>query len=145
MATLSADATTSQQHPHRGLHVALWIVQGLLGAAFLLAGVGKSTQPMAELATQLPWTTVVGTGLTRFIGVVELLGGLGLILPAATRVMPRLTPLAAAGLTLVMILAALFHAARGEWAGIAINAVFGGLAAFVAWGRFQKAPIAPRR
>ena len=66
------------------------------------------------------------------------------ILPAATRIKPWLTPLAGAGLTVIMVLAAIFHATRGEWPMIGINATLGGLAAFIAWGRFKKAPIRAR-
>lgn len=128
----------------KALHIALWAAQLVLGLAFLMAGFTKATQPMEVLATQMPWSAVVGTALTRFIGVSELLGGVGLILPALTRIQPRLTPLAGAALALVMVLAALFHIVRGEYPVVGFNAVLGALAAFVAWGRFKKAPIAPR-
>jgi len=74
-------------------------------------------------------------GLVRFIGVVELAGALGVILPAATRIQPRLTPLAAAGLATIMVLAIPFHLMRGELKEIVINLALGGLAAFVACGR----------
>ena len=130
--------------PSRGLHVALWIVQVLLGLAFVMAGFTKTFQPLDALAAQMPWTVVVGGTMTRFIGVSELLGGIGLILPAATRIRPGLTALAGAGLATVMLLAAIFHASRGEAMALPVNLVLGGLAAFVAWGRFKKAPIAPR-
>jgi putative oxidoreductase len=73
--------------------------------------------------------------LLRFIGVAELAGGLGLILPAATRIRPMLTPLAALGLATIMTLAFVFHIQRGEWDALPVNAVLGALAAFVAWGR----------
>jgi putative oxidoreductase len=140
----STAASSSLLRPSKGLHIALWIVQVLIGAAFLMAGLTKATQPMEALATQIPWTAVVGTALTRFIGVSEFLGGLGLILPSLTRIKPVLTPLAGAGLALIMVLAFGFHLVRGEMMALPINAVLGGLAAFVAWGRFKKAPIAPR-
>lgn len=126
------------------LRGALWTVQVLLALAFTMAGVMKATQPIEALAAQMPWAGDVPAALVRFIGVSELLGGIGLVLPSATRIQPRLTPIAAAGLVLVMILAALFHASRGEWGGLVPNAVLGGLAAFVAWGRWKAAPIAPR-
>ena len=132
------------QSPSRGLHISLWVVQVLIGLAFTMAGFTKALQPMAALAEQMPWTVVVGEAMTRFIGVSELLGGIGLIVPSATRIKPGLTPLAAAGLVVVMLLAAIFHVTRGELMAVPINAVLGGLAAFVAWGRFKKAPIAPR-
>ena len=128
----------------KGLHWVLWVVQVLLAAAFIMSGFGKVTQSMAELHATMPWSAEVPLGLVRFIGVAELLGGIGLILPAATRIQPWLTGYAAVGLLLVMVLAAGFHASRGEYRFIGINAILGGLAAFVAWGRLSSAPIAPR-
>lgn len=144
MSTAATAVSASAVRPNKGLHIALWVVQVLLGAAFVMAGLTKSTQPMEALAAQMPWTTVMGAGMTRFIGLSELLGGVGLILPALTRIKPQLTALAGAGLAVVMVLAAGYHVLQGEFAALPINAVLGGLAAFVAWGRFQKAPIAPR-
>jgi putative oxidoreductase len=128
----------------KALHIGLWVAQMLLAVNFGLAGVMKSSQPIAELAKMLPWAGDVPELLVRFIGVSELLGAIGLILPAATRIKPALTPLAAAGLTTIMVLAALFHLQRGETSALPFNIVLGGLAAFVAWGRWKKAPIAPR-
>ena len=128
----------------RGLHIGLWVAQVVLALLFGMAGVSKATQPIADLAQQLVWPGAVPAGLVRFIGTAELLGAIGLVLPAATRIKPWLTPLAAAGLVTVMVLASAFHLTRGEFGGIAFNAVLGSIAAFVAWGRFRKAPIAPR-
>src|SRR5215211_2678178 len=144
MTSLTAAPTTAQR-PSRTLHIALWCVQVLLAAMFGMAGVIKSLQPMPALAIQIPWTAVVGELLTRFIGVSEFVGALGLILPAATRIRPRLTALAAAGLTVVMVLAAGYHLARGEFQALPINFVLGSLAGFIAWGRLLKAPISSRQ
>jgi hypothetical protein len=126
------------------MHTGLWVAQVILAVLFGIAGVSKTIQPIADLAQQLVWPGVVPAGLVRFIGAAELLGAIGLVVPAATRIKPRLTPLAAAGLVTVMVLAAVFHLTRGEFGGIAFNTVLGSVAAFVAWGRFRKAPIAPR-
>jgi hypothetical protein len=110
-----------------------------------MAGLMKTTTPIAELATKLPWVGAVPEALVRFIGTAELLAAVGLILPSATRIRPVLTPLAAVGLVTIMVLAVPFHAMRGELAhALPVNLVLGGLAAFVAWGRFKKAPIASR-
>jgi uncharacterized membrane protein YphA (DoxX/SURF4 family) len=143
MSTATVASSTEAQ-PSKGLHIALWIVQVLLALAFAMAGSGKATQPLDALAARMPWVTQVGEPMVRFIGVSELLGALGLILPAATRIKPKLTALAGLGLVAIMVLASLFHASRGEFMVIPANALLGGLAAFVAWGRFKKAPIAPR-
>jgi hypothetical protein len=75
---------------------------------------------------------------------VELAGALGLFLPAATRILPRLTPLAAVGLATMMALAVPFHLVRSETVAIVFNLVLGSLAAFVAWGRGRRAPISAR-
>jgi hypothetical protein len=81
----------------------------------------------------------------RFIGVAEVLGGLGLILPAATRILPWLTPVAAAGLALDMLLATLVHLVRGEVGLVVVPLLLGLLAALVAYGRWRVVPILARR
>ncbi len=128
----------------KALHLGLWVVQGLLGALFLVVGAMKATQPIAVLVDMLRWPAAVPAPLVRFIGVAEFLGGLGLILPAATRVKPMLTPLAGVGLALAMLLAAGFHTSRGEFGALPMPLILGGLAAFVVGGRAVRAPIAPR-
>jgi uncharacterized membrane protein YphA (DoxX/SURF4 family) len=137
---MSSDAAA----PSKGLNIGLWIVQVLLAVAFGMAGLMKSTAPIEELAKQMVWPGTMPAAMVRFIGVSELLGGLGLLLPSLTRIQPKLTALAAAGLVVVMVLAAGFHVTRSEFGALPVNFVLGGLAAFVAWGRFKKAPIAPR-
>src|SRR5690606_167948 len=117
------------------MNIAVWIIQGLLAAAFIFAGVNKAFRYEYAHAT-LPWVKDVPRGLTNFIGVAELLGGLGLLLPALTGIMPWLTPLAATGLALVMVLAAGFHMTRKEWPAIGFNMALLVLAVFVAYGRF---------
>jgi putative oxidoreductase len=124
------------------MHILLWIVQVLLACAFGMAGVMKSTQPVEALVQGgMAWAGQMPLAMVRFIGVSELLGAIGLILPAATKIKPILTPLAALGLLTIMILAMAFHLSRGEVQATPINIVLGGLAAFVAWGRTKKAPI----
>jgi uncharacterized membrane protein len=118
------------------MHVFLWIVQAVLAAAFGMAGAMKSTQPKAKLEPRMPWVEDFSTNTVRFIGVVELLGAIGLVLPAATGIAPILTPLAATGLAIVMMLAAVTHVRRKEPSGVVVNAVLFALAALVAWGRF---------
>jgi uncharacterized membrane protein YphA (DoxX/SURF4 family) len=124
------------------MNIALWVVQVLLAFAFVAAGVMKSTQPISKLSTSLAWTGQVSPGLVRFIGVSELLGGIGLLLPALTGVLPWLTPLAAACLALVMLLGAGFHIMRKEYNTMAPSVVLFLLALFVAYGRFVLAPFA---
>ena len=118
---------------------ALWIVQGLLAALFLFAGGMKLVLPLDKLAgpVALPGWFV------RFIGVAEVLGGLGLILPGILRIRTGLTPLAAAGLVIIMIGATAVTLLGGELVGAVISIVVGLLAAFVAYGRWRLAPVRP--
>src|SRR5262245_1252234 len=104
------------------MNIALWIVQVLLALMFAGAGAMKAFSPIDELAKGIPWAHELPY-LVRFIGVAELLGALGLVLPAATRIKPGLTPLAALGIGIIMVLAMGFHATRGEWSSILGNAV----------------------
>ena len=132
--------TSSTTTGHKALHIALWVAQIALAALFAFAGGMKLSMPLAELteASGLPG------GLIRFIGIAEIAGVLGLILPALTRILPKLTALAALALAVVMVLAIGFHLSRGEAAYIGIPVAAFLLALFVAWGRYAKAPIAPR-
>jgi putative oxidoreductase len=141
-ADVSAVAPTASTP--KAWNISLWVVQVLLAFAFGMAGVMKTTTPIAELAAKMVWPGVVPEAMVRFIGVSEFAGALGLVLPAATRIKPSLTALAGAALALVMVLAAGFHVMRAEWFALPINLTLGALAAFVAWGRFKKAPIAAR-
>ena len=127
-----------------GLHRALWVAQVLLAVGFAGAGLAKATTPLPELAKALPYTADLPGALVRFIGVSELAGAVGLILPSLVRIWPILTPAAAIGLNVVMWLATLFHVFRGEWSALPTTLVLGTLAALVAWGRLKKAPIPPR-
>lgn len=127
----------------RGLRLGLWIVQLLLAMFFCMAGVTHGIKPLDEAAKMATWIPSVPPALVRFIGYAELAGALGLVVPAATRIMPVLTPWAAVGLATIMLLAVPFHIMRGETNVIGLHIVVAALAAFVAWGRFNRAPIAP--
>jgi uncharacterized membrane protein YphA (DoxX/SURF4 family) len=145
-ASLTHDRTQDASLPHqsRGLHVVLWLVQALLAAAFLAAGTMKVATPAPQLAQTMPIFSAGWVWLARCIGTAEILGAIGLLLPAATRIKPRLTVLAALGLVTVMGLAFGTHLSRGEYGALVPNVVLGALAAFVAWGRTRRHPIAPR-
>jgi hypothetical protein len=104
----------------------------------------KATQPLHELQATIPWV-VDAPHLARFVGVCEVLGALGLLLPSVLRVKPKLTVLAAAALALVMVAAMVFHGIRGEYPMIGVDMVFFAAPAFIAYGRLVKAPIVPRR
>ena len=125
---------------------ALWVVQALLALLFLFAGGMKLVIPPDVLASMGSPNQIPLPGwFVRFIGVAEVLGALGLILPGLLRIKPWLTPLAAAGLVLIMIGAtALTMAADGVAAGV-VPLVVGLLAAFVAYGRWRPAPHPARQ
>ncbi len=122
------------------MNIALWILQVLLALAFLMAGTAKAFR-YERAKTQMEWVTAVPHGLVTFIGIVETLGAIGLILPALTGILPWLTPLAAAGLATVMVLASGFNGVRGKYAHIATDVVLLILTAFVAYGRLLIAPV----
>lgn len=122
------------------MSVVLWIVQVLLALVFLMAGFMKLTQPLATLSKRMAWTTSVPLGLVRFIGLAELLGGIGLILPMLTGILPWLTIAAAIGLSIVMISAAIFHLTRHEASHAAGNIVLLVLALVIVVGRIAIVP-----
>ena len=118
------------------MDIALWIVQVLLALAFLAAGALKLTQPKEKLDAQLKWPEDFSLSQIRLIGAVELLGAIGLILPAVTDIVPVLTAWAALGLAVLMAGAVWTHRRREEPQGMAVAGALLLLAAFVAWGRF---------
>jgi uncharacterized membrane protein YphA (DoxX/SURF4 family) len=134
-----------EAQPRRSLNIVLWVLQVLLALLFIWAGGLKLVLPLEKLAG--PPGSVVLPGLfVRFIGVAELLGGLGLILPGLLRIKPGLTPLAAAGLVIIMIGAVVVTLMGSGGAGLAaFPAVVGLLAGFIAYGRWRLAPIQPRK
>ncbi|THF76355.1 DoxX family protein [Cohnella fermenti] len=117
------------------MDIALWIVQGVLALMFISAGAMKTFNSKKAKAT-MPWAQDSSTGFVVFVGLAELLGGIGLILPEALDVAPVLTPIAAIGLAVVMVLAAGHHAKRGEKQAVVMNVVLLALSLFVAIGRF---------
>lgn len=124
------------------MNIVLWIVQVLLGLAFLGAGYShgfRAEQMKSQQGGQ--WVAAVPRGLLTFIALCEFLGGVGVILPAVTGILPWLTPLAAALLAVMMLLAAGFHLMRREYPNTVFNLVLLALAAFVAYVRFVVVPL----
>jgi uncharacterized membrane protein YphA (DoxX/SURF4 family) len=118
------------------MNVVLWIVAGVLAAAFLVAGLTKLIQPKEKLAGQMGWVEDFSPGVIKLIGGLEVLAAVGLILPAALDIVPVLVPLAAVGLVVLMAGAAITHLRRHEPQMVVINAVLLLLAVVVLWGRF---------
>ncbi len=122
------------------MNIALWVVAVLLALAFLAAG-GMHAFRYEQARKQLAWVKEAPKSLVTFIGGAELLGAVGLVLPAGTGILPWLTPVAAVGLAVIMVLAAAVHMSRHEYSNLGTNLVLFLLAAFVAYGRFALAPL----
>lgn len=119
------------------MNIALWIAQGLLAVLYLAAGGMKAFNP-AKMQTQMPWAKRHPANFIRMIGVFELLGALGVLLPMLTGILPWLTPAAAIGLVLVQILAILTeHLPVREYQALPFNLFLLALAVFVTIGRFS--------
>ncbi|QIQ03719.1 DoxX family protein [Streptomyces liangshanensis] len=119
------------------MNITLWIVASLLALLFLASGAGKALQPKPKVVESSgAWAEDFSPAALKFIGVVEVLGALGLILPAALDIAPVLVPLAATGLAVVMAIAAVVHGRRAETRHVVFNVVLVIVAALVAWGRF---------
>lgn len=137
--------TTETVQPSKAMNIGLWVAQALVGAMFLYSGVMKLTTPIDVLGQSWHWVDDYSPLLVYFTGTVDLLGGIGILLPAITRIKPQLTVSAAIGCAVVQALAFVFHVVRGDPAPAFItNAIVCALAAYVAWGRSKRAPIAPR-
>lgn len=119
----------------------LWTLQVILAAIFLAHGL-MLVAPPAELLEMI--NAQLGPAFRIFLGVAEVLAAIGLIAPAATRILPWLTPLAAAGVMVVMVSATGLHLVRGEFSGALITAILLAIATFVAYQRWKIRPITPR-
>ncbi|RMI38231.1 DoxX family protein [Streptomyces triticirhizae] len=119
------------------MNVALWIVASVLAVAFLAGGAMKLVQPKEKLAASgFGFVEDFSENAVKGIGAVEVLAGIGLILPAALDIAPVLVPLAAVGVVLLMIGAIVVHGRRKETQSIVVNVILIAVAGFVAWGRF---------
>jgi uncharacterized membrane protein YphA (DoxX/SURF4 family) len=119
----------------RPFGVVLWAVQVLLFLVFAGTGLWKLLTPIPQLAAMIPWAGEVPAPFLHATAVLDLLGGIGILLPAVTRVAPGLTFLAALGCAALQVGAVVFHLSRGEAADTPFNVLLAALALFVAWGR----------
>jgi uncharacterized membrane protein len=128
----------------KGWTIALWIAQLLLAAAYGLFGSMKATQTLDQLSIMMKWIPDFPPMFVRTLGIVELLGAIGLILPSLFRIQPRLTVIAALCILAHQFCAVALHASKGEFDVLGLNVVLIALAAFIFWGRRTKAIVAPR-
>ena len=134
----------TQQTSNKKLNITLWVIQVVLAAMYLMAGYQKAFGDLAVAVKTIFWVAYTPAPLVRFIGTCELLGAVGLILPAALKIRPQLTTLAAAGLSLIMLLANILHIYRGEYYVLPMTLLLLAMAAFVAYGRWKLAPFTPK-
>lgn len=125
------------------LNISLWIAQIILASMMFFAFYAKIIQPIEETVKMMPWVAEQNN-LAIFTGIMDLLGALGLILPALLKIKPKLTILAAYGSILLIVAGIIFHLTRGEVEVIGFNFILIGLLAFVIWGRTKKSPITER-
>jgi DoxX-like protein len=141
MTTTTASSGPAASRP---LTIGLWTAQTIVFALFTLFGSMKLFMPVDKLAAMWVWPGQVPIWFLHLTGSLDVAGGMGVLLPAITRVQPRLTVLAALGCSLLQIAAIIFHVSRGEAAVVPLNAALLALSVFILWGRGRQAPIAPR-
>ncbi|GGU21116.1 DoxX family protein [Nocardioides albus] len=123
------------------MNIALWIVACVFGLAYVIGGTIKLTMPYERYAAKLHWPEDFTPGNVKFMGLVEVLGGIGLVIPALVDVAPILVPIAASGMALYMAGAITERLRRGEHKELVGDLLFLAAMLFVAWGRFGLEPF----
>jgi hypothetical protein len=141
---MSATGLHAPSKSSRLLNAGLWLAQTLIFLAFAWAGMKKLATPIPELALMWPWAADLPAPFVRSLGLIDLAGGVGVLLPALTRIKPGLTMPAALGCVALQVCAMIFHISRGEIAVLPVNLVFLALLGFIFLGR-RNSPIQPRR
>jgi putative oxidoreductase len=133
-----------EKEKSKALNVFLWVAQSLLAVMFFMAGIMKFTTSIED-QRKMEWAKHVSEGLTHFIGLAEIVGAIGLLLPSILRIKPKLTAWAAIGIAIIMLLALALNVSIGETKAAPFLLVLTAIALFIAWGRFKKAPLEPRK
>jgi hypothetical protein len=142
VTTMTGTSTRPSHRPaSKALNVALWGVQWLLALTFVGTGIWKLATPIPELAAKMPWMGEVSPSFLHLTAALDLLVGLGVVLPSLTRIKPRLASFGALGCVALMVGSIVFHVQRGEAGNTPFNFFLAALAAFVAWGRYGQAPM----
>ena len=123
------------------MNIVLWVLQVLVGLAFLASGIMKVTQPVEKLKTNMRFVEHTTPNIVKLIGILEILGGLGLLLPGLTHILPWLTGIAAIGLVLTMIVAVIVPIRTNDTAHMAGPVILLLLALFIVIGRFAIVPL----
>ena len=134
----------NRQKKSKGLNIMLWVFQVLIAIFFLMGGVYNLSQPIDVLAAKMSYVNHFPIWAVKLIAISEILGGIGVILPSMIRIKPMLTPLAAFGLTLVMVFATIYHVTHGEAYESPMTIILGAITIVIAWGRYKKLPITER-
>lgn len=137
-------AMSNIQPAGKALTIGLWAAQLVGGLIFCFAGFTKLTTPIPELSAMMPWTGDFSEHFVRLIALVDLAGGLGLLLPSLTRIKPNLTVLAALGCIALQLLAMTLHVSRGELMVLPLNLFLLAISVFIWWGRGRRLPVHPR-
>lgn len=116
----------------------------MVSLLFIIPGLMKLSQPIAILSTSLPWTAHVPVATVRLIGILDLCGGIGILIPTLLRIQPQVTVWAALGNMTLMVSAIAFHLSRGESKFIGFHIMLISILAFIAWGRTYKAAVYAR-
>ena len=124
------------------MNIALWVIHILLIVFFGLAGYSKIFIPISDLASEIPWVLAVPVWMVKLPGVAEFSAALALIIVPIVKKYTFLVPLAASGLTIIMILSVFVPTLDSDQ--VILNLVAGGLAAFFAWGRWKVIPLGGR-
>ncbi|HTS43159.1 MAG TPA: DoxX family protein [Puia sp.] len=132
------------QTKNKTVNILLWLAQGLLTIAFLIGGSYVLCQPVEALTGKMSFVNHYSVFMVKFIGACEVLGAIGLLLPSVLKIKPSLTPLAALGLAVIMVLATNYHFTHGEASRAPMTIILGAIAVFIFWGRWKKAPILSR-
>jgi len=133
--------TTQVKSGSKWLNIALWAIQILLAIGYVIAGMMKITNPISELALEMAYAADVPEWFVRTVGVLEIGGAVGIILPALLKTLTWLVPLSALCFSLVQVVAIGIHAVYGETAQfLAINLTLLAMSLFVLWGRWKKMP-----
>ncbi len=118
------------------MNTALWIVQWVLALVFFAAGMMKLTEPREKIIAKMPFAEDFSLNILRLIGLLEVLGAAGLLVPMLARVFPMLMLWAGMGLMLIMVGAMVTHIRRKEYPNLIINIILFTMAGFVTWGRW---------